>query len=673
MEAVGIHNAHDGVKAGDEHELGSEHDLGVQLWRRHISPGVIAHTQSSRIWRQVTQVGQTPVANHITERFGTDNSNFRTWDSLPFVIGRRAPRIQARTIPPTSSWTRKTDIERPTGVLVHDHGPKQETDGLPTTSPGSNELNPHPNDSGYEIQRQARAVSPDSLPFLHNSEGGTLATHQVDLSDATSFSAASRHAQELHLDEGGLRDQSVLGRHEQTGSDHVLQLRRPSDFESTPRHLGNGDGAASDTSASETTPTVTSPTPGVLAEAVPSFKVLRRTYQPRETSIKTGYTGMAPVDLGTGSGQNWEELVTDGKTPRASSTASPDSPLLKHQSRTEGGTTSPFVLQPPIVQRVLQRRLPSVSNESVRTDRSEHPVVATAVPDSSLLKHKSLPEDGATSPPVLQRLIAQRVLRRQLPPISNESVRTDRLEHHVVAQGSEGILPVSEHLPAQSQSVVQNSETSDHSRTVSGIFLRPGETQVVSMRRTQTMSTQPTSATWGQNESSSSVPILVRKVQRAIHGASGLERRDERAWHNAPLPETSHSSLKENVPGSQSILPLLQVTDRPLSGSDLPPLIWRSPVSGVTTGAGSLNGLTGRHDASRFISHASPSFLARQATNPGGSHFPHPDVSPMEKLPSLAGNSASSTSVNVAEVAEQVSRFLSRQLIVERERRGVSL
>lgn len=64
-------------------------------------------------------------------------------------------------------------------------------------------------------------------------------------------------------------------------------------------------------------------------------------------------------------------------------------------------------------------------------------------------------------------------------------------------------------------------------------------------------------------------------------------------------------------------------------------------------------------------------FIARQAMNPAGLHVPHPGMPSMDELPALAGSREASTSVNHAEIAEQVSRLLTRQLAVERERRGV--
>lgn len=135
METVETDHALYGLNTGNGQGPRIEPHLGLAVWRRHISAGLITHTQASRIWRQASQVGQIPLMRHITERQGTGHASVsRTWDSLPFVMVRRLPMVKARTIPafrsmkdgnnqpPLSTW------ETTTGEADH------------RTSPGRHEV-----------------------------------------------------------------------------------------------------------------------------------------------------------------------------------------------------------------------------------------------------------------------------------------------------------------------------------------------------------------------------------------------------------------------------------------------------------------------------------------------------------------------------------------------------
>ena len=613
METVGTDRAHHGLNAGDGQGPRVEPDLGLAVWRRHISPGLIPHTQSSRIWRQASQVGQVPLMRHITERLGTGNiSVSRTWDSLPFVMARRMSMIQTRTLPALRSTADHKD--QPEGQQQADvpaDAFRREPDGSPTMAVDSTVLDAHATASPVGIQREARPVSSEPLPLVQRSAAETRDRHQAGGGDGAGFSGPSQGPELSTVSPISLQ------RAVQPATSEPLPLVQRSaagTHESQRDAASDAGGSLSEPPVSRTPSSFFSPASGLSMDAVPSSPVLRRVNRSSDTSVSTGDATMGEATRRTGSGKSSEVLVTEGTTHSISSPAGQGLTLFRHPKVTEAGATSSLVLQAPIVRRVLGRDVPTVSEQSGTDARPEGRVSEQA----SGHGHSNSDLTFVQPLPLVQSRLGS-----------------------AVANGDPG--------------VVQG----------------PYQTSILRMRQAGPIDTQPMSASSGRRESSAAVPIILRNVRPTIHRTSGVEQAHEPAWNSTQLQNDSHVPAKGVLPSSVPLLPLVQATGRPLSGSDQPTLIWRSPISGVPTGVPSFDGFTDYQPDSGSISRNPMPFIARQLAHPVGSHVSRPGVPSMDELPALAGSREVSTSVNHADVAEQVSRLLTRQLAVERERRGV--
>ena len=492
---------------GHGHSLGPEQDLGVQVWRRHISPGLVSHMQASRIWRQATEIGQVPLVKHITDRLGTGNSDFRTWDSVPFVIGRRTTRIQARTIPEANSSTVNPDIQ-----------PQPE---VPATLSS---------DSQAPLKRQVRGVSTDAVLLLHASQP---VTSSGDLSSPSGARILSDSAQ------------------------------------------------------------------GALAPDLP---------------------GEDRNEISAGADKDHEESATIRKTQDIHSPTGQDILLLKRQSQATACSPPSLVLQPPILRRSSKGNAQTVSSE---------------------------------------------------PDIGDQSVKrmTDQVWNASLEHG-----PSFPHL--------QHAGRKDHGSDVSNVSTGDARQNQEPMLR----QAQSQGSSWGHSVATADSPTPVLKVQRIINRDAHVEASTDLPSNHAhshkvpsALGDTLRDSLKTHdsfsartASGPSPALPHVQATGRSLSGSQSPAVIWRSPIPGMSTDARSLDGVSGYRTALGSTDRASLPFLARQVANPVSSQFPRPDTSSMHELSAMTESRKASPSANLGELAEQVSRFLTRQLVVERERRGVS-
>jgi hypothetical protein len=662
VETVGADHAHHGLNAGDGQKPRIEPDLGFAVWRRHISPGLIPHTQSSRIWRQASQVGQVPLMRHITERLGTGNiSVSRTWDSLPFVMVRRMPMIQARTIPSVGSTADHKNQSEVHGLAGT---PRSEPDGSLAIAIDSKGLDGHATISPKGIQREVRAAVSERHPLIQRTLTDVHGRQQDGMPDMTSVSGSSqgselsaaspisiqREAQPVMSDHLPLVQRSLANMHDrhQGGMPEATGFHGPSQAAelstvspmSIPRetesatsellplvqrsaagtHESHQDGVSdaagvlSESPISQATPQVFSPISGLSMDAAPSSPIVRRVNRSSAGSVSTGDTTMPTVTRRSGSSMSPEVFVTEGVTQGLSSITGPDFTLLRRSLAKEAGATSSLVLEAPIVRRTLRRDVPTVSDQSgtdVRADNRTAEVTAgygNSNPDLTLVQSLSLVQNHPDG---------------------------------VVANGDSG---------------------SPHGSP---------QTSILRMRQVGSLDTHPMSASSVRRESPATVPIILRNVRPTIHRTSGAEAAHGPAWNSIQQQNDSHVAAKGVGSSPSPLLPLVQRAERSLTSSDSPTLIWRSSVPGATTGTPSLDGFGDYQSDSGSVSHNFTPFIARQTAYSTDSHISRSGIPSLHEQPALAGIQEASTSVNPVEVAEQVSRLLTRQLAVERERRGV--
>lgn len=557
METVGADSRRHERHTGDEHELHADRDLGIQAWRRHISPGLIPHVQSSRIWRQVTEIGQTPLVSHITDRFGTGNYEFRTWDSLPFVMTRRRPMIQTRAIAGSNLLEDQQSTQQDASVRTHDDRAESQVDSK-AVSAEPKEPAPHTNASPIVFKRQAEAVSPGSLPFLQTSTNGAARDwSRIDLSENASLSGSTHRDQTLHLRQGPFP---------------VFPKRQAGDLEYTPQRLDNGADATPDSSLDDTAQTVTPAFRHVPLGTVSSFPLLRSINRSSFTSGSASDTTMAEAGSVIGSHKDWQECRIAGR---------------------------PMAVQPPIVRRVLRREaLPA----SQTAEDSDQPADRGDEHDQS----KSLAKPLKTTP--ANASFDQPHLRTSLSIVLPKIQRHSDLRTHDEAQAEQ----------TSSDALVWRFA----------------------------------SASWDPRHTSEA-----SSAQQVPTGS----------------PDKNGSPTESVLAGSTSVLPLVQATDRSPSNSKLPTILWRSVLPEIMNDARSLDGLTPHQAFSSFLSHATSLHIARKGTHFSGSYVPHHHQPSMRERLASSESREASPSVDVAELAEQVGRFLTKQLIVERERRGVSL
>lgn len=293
-------------------------------------------------------------------------------------------------------------------------------------------------------------------------------------------------------------------------------------------------------------------------------------------------------------------------------------------------------------------------------------------------------------PMVLQPPIVRRVLRREVLPASqtpgDSDQSTDRGEEHDLSHGGS----ISMRSLGQSPPLVQLKRASEFTVDDPSMIPRTDGSVIVRAQQSKSfakpLETSPANASFAQPHLRSSPSIVLPKIQRhsdrRIHGEAQAEQQwnDGFVWRFSSASRdprhTLEASSAQQVPtgspdkndfptegvlaGSASVLPLVQATGRSLSDSKLPTILWRSVLPGITNDARSLDGFTGHQAFSGSISQAASLPIASEGTQ-------------MRELPASAESRKASPSVNVAELAEQVGRFLTKQLVVERERRGVSL
>ncbi len=664
METVGADHTHHGFNAGDGQKPRAEPDLGFTVWRRHISPGLIPHTQSSRIWRQASQVGQVPLMRHITERLGTGNiSVSRTWDSLPFVMVGRMPIVQARTVPSVGSTADHKNQSEGQGLAGT---PRSKPDGSRAIALDSKGLDGHATAFPIGIQRQAQPVPSDQLPFVQHSfaevhnphQGGeTEAISNSGLSESSEPSMASpvniqRQAQPVPSDQLPFVQHSAAEAHnphqdgetEVTSNSGLSQSSEPSMaspmilrratppvtsehfplaqrsaagmHESYQDGVSDASGLLSESPISQATPQVFSPISSISMDAVPSSPIVRRVNRASAGPVSTGDTTVSTATRRSGSDKSPEVFVTEGVIQGLSSITGQDLTLLRHSLAKEAGATSSLVLEAPIVRRALRRDTPTVSDESGTDVRADN-----RVPEETSGYRNSNPD---------------------LTFVQSLS-----------------------HVQKYPDGVVANGDSDSPHGSPQASILR--------MRQAEPFDTQPMSASSVRRDSPAIVPIILRNVRPATHRTFGVESIHESVLNSIQRQKDSHVAAKGAVSSPFPLLPLVQPAERPLTSSDPATLIWRSPIPVTTTGAPSFDGFGDDQPGSGSVSRNLLPFIARQAAHSTNSNIPQSGIPSLHERPALVGSQEASTSVNHAEVAEQVSRLLTRQLEVERERRGVCL
>ena len=604
---------------------------------------------------------------HITERLGTGNiSVSRTWDSLPFVMVRRMPMIQARTIPSVGSTA---DHKNQSEVYGLAGTPRSEPDGSLAIALDSKRLDGHATASPIGIQREARLAVSELPPLVQRSLADVHGRHQGGMPEGgvpevTSVSSSSqgselstaspisiqREAQPVMSDHLPLVQRSLANMHDrhQGGMPEATGFHGPSQAAelstvspmSIPRetesatsellplvqrsaagtHESHRDGVSdaagllSESPISQATPQVFSPISGLSMDAAPSSPIVRGVNRSSAGSVSTGDTTMPTVTRRSGSSMSPEVFVTEGAPQGLSSITGPDLTLLRHSLAKEAGATSSLVLEAPILRRTLRRDVPTVSDQSGTDVRPEGPV--------------------------------------------SEQVSG----HGASTSGFPFVQPLS---------LVQDHPGGAVANDDPGIVHSSYQTSILRMRQTGTLDTQPMSTSSVRHESSATVPIILRSVRPTTHPTSSAEAAHRPAWNSIQQQKDSHVAAKGVGSSPSPLLPLVQRAERSLTSSDSPTLIWRSPVPGATTGTPSLDGFGDYQSDSGSVSRNFTPFIARQTAYSTDSHISRSGIPSLHEQPALAGIQEASTSVNPVEVAEQVSRLLTRQLAVERERRGV--
>ena len=715
VETVGADHAHHGLNAGDGQRPRVEPDLGLAVWRRHINPGLIPHTQSSRIWRQASQVGQVPLMRHITERLGTGNGSVsRMWDSLPFVMVRRMPMIQARTIPSVGSTADRKNQSELHGLAGT---PRSEPDGSLAIALDSKGLDGHATASPIGIQREARAAVSERHPLVQRTLTDVHGRQQDGMPDMTSVFGSSQGS------ELSTASPMSIQRESQSGMLEHLQLVRHSAAETHDRHQGGEPEVISNSGPSQSPEPFTASPVNIQREAPPVMSDHLPLVQSSLANLHDRHQGGMPEATGFHGPSQAAELSTVSPMSIQRKTESATSELLPLVQRSAAGTheshqdgvsdaagllsespisqATPEVFSPisslsmdaapssPIVRRVNRSSAGSVSTGDTtmptvtrRSGSSMSPEVfvtegvtqglsSITGPDLTLLRHSLAKEAGATSSLVLEAPIVRRTLRRDVPTVSDQSGTDVRPEGPVSEQVSGYGASTSGFPFVQPLSLVQDHPGGAVANDDPGIVHSSYQTSILRMRQTGTLDTQPMSTSFVRHESSATVPIILRNVRPTIHRTSDVESAHEPVWNGIQRQIDSHVAAKGVVSSPSPLLPLIQRAERPLTSSDLPTLIWRSPISGVSTGVPSLDGFADYQPHSGSVSHNFTPFIARQSTHSPESHMPRSGIPSLHEQPALAGIQEASTSVNHAEVAEQVSRLLTRQFAVERERRGV--
>ncbi|MGE0642611.1 MAG: hypothetical protein AB7P24_02975 [Nitrospira sp.] len=619
MATIDFENVQGRSSAGVGHEPNRGFDLGSQLWRRHLSPGLITHAQSSRIWRQATQVGRTPVVDHISARYGTDSSTFRTWDSLPFVMAKRKLHIVSRAIPDVDSMPGPSMTSQFDGLAAdHDHAePAQEVPTAQSTLRTG--LDPSTSTVPPTIYRRVKPVGSDDGI---SSQRGTLRL---------------QGQREAHFDEGPTSPGQLLTAHEpfgtgQCGSPHPIVVHPPghvSDSASILRRQQNDLNSAA------------LPLQGLVP-------------------VRDAFVSKRPADVADQSSEQLESSVVK-------------------QSHAKFGVMSPVT---------------ATSRDQQRSGMKE-----TLQPMPSVLRRVTASSASGLEGTqlALQPPIMRRVLFKTAAPASEESSTRIPPGNFAGAHGStDGVSDTrgpSEDSPRLIRTLASNDGPSRSPESPLDLALPhveamrpPMPLQVASANAPIVRSPLPMGAL--------ATPTVLRKVQRIIaprlgsdiqvDSLSGNRRGDAEdsrstslagdaaSFHNgAGHSSMNGDSFSGSARSSVTSLPSLVHVAGPVRPHTGPPtIVWRSPLSGVTHRADPFENRAADSYVPGSVAHGSRSFLARQVVGPGVVSETRSGAAFMNESPAQVGTAQSVSSLNIAEMAEQVSRLMTRRLTAERERRG---
>lgn len=220
-----------------------------------------------------------------------------------------------------------------------------------------------------------------------------------------------------------------------------------------------------------------------------------------------------------------------------------------------------------------------------------------------------------------------------------------------------------------------------------GMVLRTAVSPVVGTQESRAVDLSSGNMSLDRSRSLPPMSPLLRRVQRVVGPGVRSDPYEQTASREASsqrsmrtfsstdvLSETRASATMLTRSTSREEFPLVQS----ISATEaMGPLEWTTPQAHRGTQASAIvwrrslpNSVTDDH-VSGSVSHASFPFLARQAATSIVSPATQPGPGFMNDVPVPTEMSQPVNSANIAEMADQVSRFLTRRLSVERERRGI--
>jgi hypothetical protein len=226
----------------------------------------------------------------------------------------------------------------------------------------------------------------------------------------------------------------------------------------------------------------------------------------------------------------------------------------------------------------------------------------------------------------------------------------------------------------------------------SEMVMRTAVNPVVRAQRSRSVGPSPGEMSLDRSQALSPTPPPLRRIQRVVDsgtrgdsyeqvasGVGSLQRGTGTVGDTAvPLaasasgPMLTRSASSDEFPLARSVSvvgamsSVGRTTSQASGGSHPPEIVWRSSAPNMVTrpfaGGATQDPMLGPVP-----------FLARQVAQSPISPEHRSDQVLMKATPASSAMGQTSTSVNIPEIADQVGRFLTRRLAVERERRGMGL
>ena len=143
-----------------------------------------------------------------------------------------------------------------------------------------------------------------------------------------------------------------------------------------------------------------------------------------------------------------------------------------------------------------------------------------------------------------------------------------------------------------------------------------------------------------------------------------------RAGADSITERTGPAGIGDSHPRGESPTSLPLIQRRAVGGAPQPALIWRRSVGRSSLSDGLTGGATGAVGSALPLAISAADGVAPRAARQASTTESTSSTSVESAAPAPPEPTASANEINVARLAEQVSRLLARQLAVERERRG---